>query len=240
MNALLFAAGLGTRLLPLTAHQPKALVPLAGQPMIDYTLAKLRRDGFDNIVVNAHHFAPQIVAYLRGTGVTVSVEEELLDTGGGLRRAMPLFGNDDPILVHNVDILSSAALGEFYRAASPTAVTLLVSPRQATRYLLFDDDMLMVGWTDERTGELRTPYPSLNVAACRRYAFAGIHVVPPTLAPLLATEGARFAIIDFYLRHCRTFTIRGVVDAALRMIDVGKVDSLRQAEAYLTQRNKIK
>ncbi len=234
-NALLFAAGLGTRLRPLTDAMPKALVPIAGRPLIDYVVEKLRAEGFDNIVVNAHHLAQQLVEHLAGTGIKVSVEEELLDTGGGLRRAMPLFGNDEPILIHNVDILSNAPLCSFFEEGREYDAALLVSARRTNRYLLFDDTMRLVGWTDETTGEVRSPYPSLNLSACRKYAFAGIHVVSQQFSALMEPWGARFAIIDFYLHHCRELNIRGVVQDDLRLIDVGKKENLQQAEAYIKE-----
>ena len=142
MNAMIFAAGLGTRLKPLTDRMPKALVSVAGKPLLQHVLDKLTAQGFDNIVVNVHHFANQLVDYLKGMDVKISDETaELLETGGGLKKALPLFGNDSHVLIHNVDILSNVDLKEFYDNAQDADATLLVSWRKTKRYLVFDEAM---------------------------------------------------------------------------------------------------
>lgn len=237
---MLFAAGLGTRLRPLTDHMPKALVPVGGRPLLAITAQRLREAGVDEMIVNVHHFAQQIIDYVadHDLGMKVSISDEsqlLLDTGGGLKKALNLFGTDDPspILIHNVDILSNADLQKFYTDNTDTDVALLVSPRTTQRYLLFDDAQRLVGWTNIATGEVRSPYPSLNVERCKKYAFSGIHVVNPRIAQLMVSWPERFPIMDFYLKHCADLHIRGVVKEDLRLLDVGKQDTIKAAEEFL-------
>ena len=156
---MIFAAGLGTRLKPLTDTMPKALVPVAGQPLLWHVIQKLKSAGYERIVVNVHHFAQQIIDYLQANnnfGLDIRISDEtsgLLETGGGIRKALPLFDQDSPILIHNVDILSNVDL-----TALPTnAPLLVVSQRQTKRYLLFDDDLRLQGWTNIETGEKKGP-----------------------------------------------------------------------------------
>ncbi len=244
MNAMIFAAGLGTRLKPLTDRMPKALVPVAGKPLLQHVLDKLRAQGFDNIVVNVHHFAGQIVSYLKGTDVKISDETaELLETGGGLKRALPLFGDKGQVLIHNVDILSNVDLRDFYGQAQDNDATLLVSWRETKRYLVFDDDMRLVGWTNLATGEVRSPYreiaemdftDSSSVPKnLHLYAFSGIHCISQKLQPLLEQWPDRFPIMDFYLKECKDIKIKGVVKQDLRLMDVGKIDTLGDAERFI-------
>lgn len=244
MNAMIFAAGLGTRLKPLTDRMPKALVPVAGKPLLQHVLDKLTAQGFDNIVVNVHHFANQIVDYLKGTDVKISDETaELLETGGGLKKALPLFCNDSHVLIHNVDILSNVDLKEFYDNAQDADATLLVSWRKTKRYLVFDEAMRLVGWTNIETGEVKSPYEDvMNLdfrqhtqlpEGYRLYAFSGIHCVSQKLSALMEQWPDRFPIMDFYLKHCKDIKIKGVVKDDLRLMDVGKLDTLADAETFI-------
>lgn len=239
MQAMLFAAGLGTRLRPLTDHTPKALVRVNGQPLLDIAINKLRDNGCSHIVVNVHHFSQQVTDYLAQHDWGIKVEfsdesQELLDTGGGLKKALPLFQPNTPILLHNVDILSNANLRQFYQENATNDATLLVSRRKTQRYLLFNQQMQLVGWTNTATGEIRSPYKNLHVEDCKMYAFAGIHTVrPDTLAPILETYPSKFPIMDFYLRHCHEICIKGVLSEKLELLDVGKQDTLEAAEAFL-------
>lgn len=248
MQAMIFAAGMGTRLKPLTDTMPKALVTVGGQPLIRRVIARLKEAGATRIVVNVHHFANQIVSYLHdndnfGTDIRISDETaQLLETGGGIKKAAPLFKADEPILIHNVDILSNVDLAELYTFAAveeegkaKADAVVLVSNRVTKRYLLFDDDMNLVGWTNVETGEVKSPYPHLDVAKCQRFAFAGIHVVSPRLFKLMDTFPDKFGIIDFYLSICATHHVRGYVKTDLKLMDIGKLDTLRQAEAFLSE-----
>ena len=242
MQAMIFAAGLGTRLKPLTDQKPKALVEVGGEPLLKRVILRLRDAGFTRVVVNVYHFADQIIDYLRANNnfqmdILVSDERgELLDTGGGIRKALPLFDADEPVLLHNVDILSNADLCSLYRHASRRDAVLLVSERVTQRYLLFskDEEHRLQGWTNISTGEVRSPFEELAPAQCARFAFSGIHVISPSLFPVLAAMPARFGIIDFYLRHCRQYSLAGYVQPALRLLDVGKPETLREAnKAYM-------
>lgn len=240
MKAMVFAAGLGTRLKPLTDTMPKALVPVNGKPLIDITLERLGRAGVTEAVVNAHHFADQLAAHIArhdyGFPVRISYEREtLLDTGGGLRKAAALFSpGDDPILIHNVDILSNADLPALHATCAEQGddVALLVSERQTQRYLLFGDDMRLRGWTNIATGEVRSPYPALHPEKLRRLAFSGIHCISPRCFKEMAAFPEKFPIMDFYLSLCSRLTIRAVTQTGLRLLDVGKQDTLQKAEDF--------
>ena len=238
---MIFAAGLGTRLKPLTDTMPKALVPVGGKPLIEHVVEKLKVAGVERIVVNVHHFARQVVDYLQETdnfGVDISISDEsakLLDTGGGLKKAAPLFKPDAPVLIHNVDILSNVDLRWLYENSKDSGATLLVSERKTKRYLLFNDDMRLVGWTNIETGEVKSPYKDLNVSSCKMYAFSGIHVFSTRLFPLMDDFPDKFGIIDFYLKVCGEAVIKGCLKPDLRLLDVGKLDTLAEAERFLAE-----
>lgn len=261
---MIFAAGLGTRLKPLTDTMPKALVRVGGEPLIKRVIMNLAAAGVDRIVVNVHHFAEQIIDYLKDNdnfGLDIRISDEtagLLETGGGIKKAAPLFDPAAPILIHNVDILSNVNLSEFYQIASRSEeseggsekrrvkseesncrdavdAVLLVSWRKTKRYLLFNDDMKLVGWTNIETGEVRSPYPDLDPKKCRMYAFAGIHALSPRLLKMMDEFPDRFGIIDFYLKACATHNIKGYVKDDLKLMDIGKLDTLAQAEEFLKE-----
>lgn len=246
MNAVVFAAGLGTRLKPLTDTMPKAMVPVGGRPLLQILLEKLRENGCDMTVVNVHHFALQIVDFIasnNGFGIDVRISDEtgmLLETGGGLKKALPLFADKNvPVLVHNVDILSNIDLSAFYSESSyliesgGCGAVLLVSERKTSRYLLFDDDMRLVGWTNVATGQVKSPYADLDVAKCRKLAFSGIQVFNPAMLPLMESWEGKFSIIDFYLSVCDKVAIQGSVIDGMRILDVGKLDSIVAAEEFM-------
>ena len=238
MKALIFAAGLGTRLRPITDTMPKALVPVAGVPMLQRVLCRLRDAGIDSFVVNVHHFAEQIVAFLAehdfGVPVAISREErEPLETGGGIRHAAPLLASSEGrFLVHNADILSDLDINWFLRQDAPeNLATLLLVDAPADRYLLFDEQMRLAGWTNVRTGEVKSPYlPDFDPARYRRYSFCGIHVVSEAVFEKMAAWPDKFSIIDFYLAECAAGTIRGVVAPDLHLIDIGSPEKLAEAQ----------
>lgn len=240
MQAMIFAAGLGTRLKPLTDTMPKALVRVGGKPLLEHVLCRLKTAGAERVVVNVHHFASQVIDYIAnhksGFGLDILISDEsekLFDTGGGLKKAATLFDVDSPILIHNVDILSDVDLAWFYAVHEDNDATLLVSERKTKRYLLFDDTMRLVGWTNVETGEVRSPYAGLDAGACRMLAFSGIHVFSPDLFPLMDMFPDKFGIIDFYLSVCDKTVIKGIVKPGLRMLDVGKLDTLAEAERFM-------
>ena len=227
-QAMIFAAGLGTRLKPLTDTMPKALVRVGGQPLLWHVIDKLKHAGYERIVVNVHHFAGQIVDYLKANdnfGLDIRISDEsdmLLETGGGIKKALPLFDPSEPILIHNVDILSNLDL-----TALPTdAPLLVVSQRQTKRYLQFDDTMRLVGWKNIETGEVKGREGN-------SLAFSGIHMFHPSLTPLLSDWPERFPIMDFYLKACGDNLIRGYEATNLRLLDVGKLDTLDKAENFI-------
>ena len=169
MKAMIFAAGLGSRLKPLTDTKPKALIEVAGKPMLEHVILKLKASGFNEIVINVHHFADQILDFLQanhnfGVDIHISDEtEELLDTGGGLEKAgkyfiSPCHEDKNGILLHNVDILSNCNLQDlirFHQQTPDVYATMLVSRRITSRYLLFDDNNLLCGWINKTTGEVK-------------------------------------------------------------------------------------
>ena len=240
-QAMVFAAGLGTRLKPLTDTMPKALVRVGGEPLFKRVVLNLKAAGFERIIVNVHHFAQQIIDYLEenqyfGVDIRISDERErLLETGGGIKKALPLFDANSPILIHNVDILSNVDVCSFYEQARGNAATLLVSERQTKRYLLFDEQMRLNGWTNVETGEVRSPYPDLDTACLTPLAFSGIHVISPSLCPCFEEMPERFGIIDFYLKWCSTYPLKGMKMENLRLVDVGKLDTLSEAENFINK-----
>ena len=236
---MLFAAGKGTRLRPITDQIPKALVSVAGKPLLAIIIERLRNAGVREIVINIHHFGEQILDYLSNNdfGVNISVSDEresLLDTGGGLKKAVPLFSSsNEPILLHNVDILSNADIASLYEKSSKQAATLLVSSRKPSRYLLFDENNCLRAWQNVTTGEMRSPYADINLGRLRPYAFSGIHCFSPCLFPFMESFAERFSLIDFYLQVCDKVDIKCEVKPDLRMLDVGKIDTLQRAEDFL-------
>ena len=241
-QAMIFAAGLGTRLKPLTDTMPKALVRVGGQPLIWHVIMKLKAAGYERIVVNVHHFAQQIIDYLQANdnfGLDIRISDEtsgLLETGGGIKKALPLFDPSEPILIHNVDILSNLDFNSLSMVAPPDAL-LVVSQRNTKRYLLFDDEMILDGWTNIETGEVRSPYPALDPTDLKRLAFSGIHMIWPRLFPLFQDMPEHFGIIDFYLKYCHQCAFLGYEKKDLRLMDVGKLDTLDQAESFASSLN---
>lgn len=242
MKAMIFAAGLGTRLKPLTDHMPKALVPVAGRPMLEHVILKLKAAGFNELVINIHHFGEQILDFLRANqnfGLTIHISDErdcLLDTGGGIRKAEPFFRGNEPFLVHNVDILSDTdlkALYEYHRQSGNDA-TLLASRRKTIRYLLFDDEKRLCGWINKDTLQTKPEGFAYNPEHHHEYAFSGIHVISPSLFHYMDERWTgKFSIMDFYLQTCHEARIGGRLTDTLRLIDIGKPETMTQAEEFL-------
>ena len=241
MKAMIFAAGLGTRLKPITDNLPKALVPIAGKPLLEHVILKLKASGFDEIIVNIHHFPDQIIDFLKennnfGIRIEVSDErDELLDTGGGIRKAAWFFDDGKPFLVHNVDILSNVNLMALYHQHESTKslATLVVSQRDTFRYLLFDENRRLNGWINEKTGETKPA----NLDKTRQYkklAFSGIQILSPRVFELMEKLEPKFPIMDFYLTNAASQTINGFIPADFKMLDVGKLNVLDEAERFMT------
>ena len=240
MKAMILAAGLGTRLKPLTDHKPKALVEVDGVPMLERVILTLKRQGFSYIVVNVHHFADQIKDYLasKDFGVDISISDEsdvLLDTGGGIVKAAPLLFKYDeqPVLVHNVDILSNAGLGELMEL-NDNLTKLLVSERDSSRKLIFDENLNLKGWHDLKTDRYR-PDNFINSPDFKEYAFSGIYLISKKSVDemkLLLGEG-KYSVMDYFLHPDRNEKIEGVFDSDLRLIDIGKPATLSQASGFI-------
>ena len=243
MKAMIFAAGLGLRLRPLTEHTPKALLPVGGKPMLEHVILKLKAAGFDQIVINVHHLAQQIVDFLKANnyfGLRIIISDEsdyLLDTGGGIKKATPFLRGKEPFLVHNVDILSNVDLHKLYEThlqTNPTA-TLLVSQRETSRYLLFDKSDRLCGWRNRKTGEVKSFYPYFDPSHYNEYAFSGIHVMSPKILDLMEVWTGKFSIINFYLSICAKTDIHAYAVNDLHLLDIGKPETLALAEHWLQE-----
>jgi mannose-1-phosphate guanylyltransferase len=239
MKAMIMAAGLGTRLRPLTNDRPKALVEVAGRTLLEITLSRLREFGIREVIVNVHHFADMVVGYLKRNDnfrmrIEVSHEHELLDTGGGLKKAAWFFlensaERDEPFILHNVDVISTIDLGrmaQFHRENRALA-TLAVQERETSRYLLFDQQMQLCG---RRAGSEQQPELVRAAPDVQALAFSGIHIISPRMLPMMTEEGS-FSIIASYLR----LAAGGKDIIAFRgdeyyWRDLGRPESVAQAE----------
>lgn len=241
VKAMIFAAGFGTRLRPLTERTPKALVPVGGEPMLAHVLRRLKRFGCVDVIVNVHHLADQIVRYLEaqqnfGLNVRISHEEDcLLDTGGGLKRAAWFFDDDEPFLVHNVDILTDLDLGGLYQAhvESESLATLAVKARPGTRFLLFNEENILCGWKNTATHEVKMSRP-VDAEELTPLAFSGVHVISPNIFDLMP-QSEVFSMTPFYLKLAATHTIAAFRHDHSLWLDIGKPDSLPQAGQLLRQ-----
>ncbi len=240
MKAMIFAAGLGTRLKPLTDVMPKALVPIAGIPLLQHVIEKLKSAGFDEIIINIHHFGQQIIDFVESkNSFDIRIEfsdesDKLLDTGGGIKKASWFFDDSKPFLVHNVDILSNINLNELYlyHLKNNPEATLVCSERQTTRYLLFDQNNQLNGWINEKSGETKSPFPNLQPQDYIKLAFSGIHILNPSFIRYMEDFPEQFSIIDFYLSLCDKEKLTYFTPNNLKIIDVGKLNSLEKAEMF--------
>lgn len=241
MKAMIFAAGVGSRLAPLTDNCPKALIEVGGKPMLEHVITKLKGAGISRMVVNIHHHAAMIRDFLEAKenfGIEISLSDEsdhLLDTGGGVAKAAPLLlnGTDEPILLHNADILTDFPLGPMIRQHESTGAdaTLLVSPqRQSSRVLLFDNDQL-TGWRNNNTGEVKSPYA--DTSGSIPMAFGGVHIISPRIVTDLvkaAEQKTVFSITPYYYTNCDRLDIRAHIPASsYRWADIGRPETLARA-----------
>ena len=250
---MIFAAGLGTRLKPLTDTLPKALVPLAGKTLLQWQIEKLKAAGIRDIVVNIHHFPDMIINYLKdndnfGCNIQVSDERDmLLETGGGLRKAEEKFrslgvqefrSSNEGILICNVDILSNIDIPTLLQAYNPNEMgVVVVSERETQRYLLFNDENRLCGWTNIATGEVRGPIAdSQSPIANRQLAFSGMQVLNPRIFDcmdeVVKQKGEKFSLIDLYLSIAQKEILRAYIPENYRMMDVGKINQLSEAETF--------
>jgi N-acetyl-alpha-D-muramate 1-phosphate uridylyltransferase len=236
VKALLFAAGLGTRLKEETQNKPKALVRLAGKPLLQHAIEHLRKFGIKELTINVHHFAEQIITFIAennsfGIQIHISDErDELLDTGGGLKKASEFLSGTEPILIYNVDVISDLDLNELlnYHLQHDALATLVVRSRQTSRYLMFDQNLQLTGWKNYSNGETRISRPD-TFPESQPLAFSGIHLVQPKILDLI-TEKGKFPIMDLYLRLAKTNSIKAFIDQSELWMDLGKPEQLVAAE----------
>ena len=247
MKAMIFAAGLGTRLRPLTNDRPKALVEVAGKPMLQRVIERIRAIGVDEMVINIHYFGDKVIEFLEQTnnfGLTIHISDERqwsdepLETGGGILQARQWLEGDEPFIVHNADILTDLDLMAFYRyhqEHEPLA-SLLVKERNTQRYLLFGDDKRLHGWTNIATGEVKPQDADLDLSVLRKRAFGGVHIISPDIFPMLEEYAAgrlAFGIVPFYIEACVRRPIYGYEpQEQYTWFDIGKPETLHTAEAF--------
>ena len=265
MKAMIFAAGLGTRLKPITDTLPKALVPVCGKPLLEHIARKLQRVGINEAVVNIHYFANKIEEWVKEQQwittdannkekekmlFEISDEKELLlETGGAVLHARHYLQGCGQFLIHNVDILSNCDIEWFAKEAKEESLaTLLVSERKTSRFLLFEPETLrLVGWHNTDTGDYHTISPEITPDKCRALAFSGIHILSDRVLALMDeyvdekglprddAKGTRFPIMSFYMWAAKNHPIYGGVAHNLEFIDVGKLDALKPAEEFITK-----
>lgn len=263
MKAMIFAAGLGTRLKPLTDTLPKALVPVCGTPLIEHVARKLLASGITEAVVNIHYFADKVEQWVNGQSWVVTDKSEkaegkmlieisdernlLLETGGAVLHARKYLEGCGRFLIHNVDILSNCDICWFEKQVKEDALaTLLVSERKTTRFLLFNPETLrLVGWMNTDSGDYHVVSEGLVPAQCRALAFSGIHILSDRVPELMQeyveekglpvdeVRGTRFPIMNFYMWLAARYPVYGVVADNLEFIDVGKLDALKPAEEFI-------
>ena len=241
MKGMIFAAGQGTRLKPLTNDTPKASVKIGGITLLERNICFLKKYGINDITINVHHFSNQIIDFLKknnsfGLSVSISDEsEELLGTGGGLKKASHFLNGNEDILLINTDILTNLDLNslEQFHNKSGSLATLVVRKRTTSRYLLFDNDKYLTGWENIKTGEKKISRPD-TINNSKPYAFSGIQIVSPKILSLI-NENGFFSIIDLYLRLAEIEKISSFIDIDSLWMDVGKYAEINKAEDLVTK-----
>lgn len=239
-KAMIFAAGKGTRLRPLTNEKPKALVEVKGKTLLEHAISKLKSSGITDIIINVHHFSQQIVDFVKSKdfGITIQISDEsskLLDTGGGLLNAKEFFKDTDSFVVYNVDIISTINLREFftYHSQSKALVSLAVQNRDTSRYLLFDDNHFLCGWRNKATNDFKI----MNERdAYLEFAFSGIQIVDTSIFDFIIENGV-FSIMHLYLRLAKEHTIIAYNHSHDFWLDVGKFNELSAVEKQLLNMN---
>jgi NDP-sugar pyrophosphorylase family protein len=237
MRAMILAAGLGTRLKPLTESTPKALVKINNHTLLELQIKKLKAEGFDNIVINVHHFADMIKDYLKQNNyfncyIEISDESEnLLDTGGGLKKAAYFFSDGKPFLVYNVDILSNIDLSELVKAhrSLPSIATLAVQNRESSRKFLFDNELTLSGWMNEKSCEQIITKESQTKLL--PFSFSGIQILDPKIFKYFPDKDV-FSLVELYLNISLKEKIIGYVHNQDEWVDVGKVENIKKAESF--------
>lgn len=240
MKAMILAAGLGTRLKPFTNSTPKALVPILGKPVIEHVILKLKKQGFNEIIINIHHFGDQIIDFIKSKSyfdirIEFSDEQDkLLDTGGAIKKASWFFDTDESILIHNTDIISDVNLCAVYdnHIQNKAMATLVVNERKSSRYLFFDENNNLKGWVNEKSGKTISS-SDYNPLKHHKLAFFGIHVLSGRAVSYMKNFPDKFSIIDFYLSICNKNSVHAFLAKDNYMVDVGKLESLDRAEEFL-------
>lgn len=237
MKAMIFAAGKGTRLKPLTNAIPKALVKVNGVPLLEHVVKKLIQTGVNEIIINIHYLGEQIVEFLRtknNFGIHIEISDEtdqLLDTGGGLLKAADFFTQNEPFILHNTDIISNIDLKTmitFHKRENALA-TLAVRKRTSSRYFLFNQQMELCGWKNSKTNEEIISKDAKNL---KPYAFSGIHIINPNIFNYLNQTG-KFSIVDTYLELSKRDLITGFDHSSDYWFDIGNTEKLENAEKFL-------
>jgi len=235
MKAMIFAAGLGTRLKPITNDRPKALAKIHGTPLLEIIILRLVNYGFDEIIVNVHHYADMVMEFLESKnnfGINLQISDErgeLLDTGGGLKKASWFFDDNKPFLVHNVDTLTDIDLLDYYNyhVENDALATLLVRHRPGSRFFLFNENKRLYGWENVITNEKIIAID--GSVQLEQIAFSCLHVIDPSIFNLIH-EGGCFSIIDVYLRLAKAHKIMGYIDDNSYWLDVGTPEKLKRGE----------
>jgi len=236
MSAMILAAGLGTRLKPLTDSTPKALIKIKEHTLLELQIKKLKAEGFDRIIINVHHFADKVKRYLEQNNffdcsIEISDESErVLDTGGGLKKAAHFFSDAKPFLVYNVDILSNISLKKLmeFHLASKSIATLAVQNRESSRKFLFDEKMKLCGWMNEKTGEKIIVKDEQSELF--QYSFSGIQVVDPKIFKYFPDKDV-FSLVELYLLTARKEKISGYFHNEDEWMDLGKIENIKKAES---------
>jgi MurNAc alpha-1-phosphate uridylyltransferase len=233
MKAMIFAAGLGTRFKPWTDHHPKVLALVNGKSLLQRNIEYLQQYGITDIIVNVHHFANQVIAAInanKGWGSKISIsdeKDELLETGGGLKKASGFFDKDS-FFVINADILTDLDINKmsaFHKQYQPIA-TLATTERESSRSFLFDENDELCGWRNSKNGEERISKQKQRLFP---KAFSGIHIISPDIFSLIKQNG-KFSIVDVYLELCKTVSIKSFDHSGSKLIDVGRTESVAEAE----------
>lgn len=235
MKAIILAAGLGTRLKEVTANKPKALIEVNGITMLENVIQKLKNQGINDFLINIHHFGQSIIDYLNdndnfGVNITVSDErEQLLDTGGAILKAKNFIRGGEPVIVHNVDIISDISVQDLlkYHNTNNSVATLCVRKRNSGRGLLFNNNMHLVGWTNIKKQEFK--WVKDNPTDYNLFAFSGIYMIAPNFADLITQTGS-FSIIDTWLEIANDSVISGWVDTSPKWHDLGTIEKINIAE----------
>ncbi|PLX14374.1 MAG: nucleotidyltransferase [Marinilabiliales bacterium] len=240
MKAMIFAAGKGTRLKPLTDNIPKALVKVKNTPLLEIVIKKLISYGVNEIIINVHYLANQIIKFLEennhfGIRIEISDEtDELLDTGGGLKKASWFFDSKESFVVYNVDIISNINLNQMldFHNSKKALVTLAIRNRESSRYLLFDDNLHLGGWQNIATKNEIILNPKRKLY---KFAFSGIHIIHPEVFNYM-DESSKFSLIKFYLKIAKIHSVIGYKHNSDNWFDIGNINKLKEADLLLKNR----